>query len=139
MLGANMDNSPNDVNGLLSCTTQQGNCFTLAAMTTFRKALIQHIEASGKSLRSVAKSAGVSYDQLSKVMQRENASTNVDSAQRVAQYFGKTLDEFLGMKGQSGQHEVSSLYTELSEEARQQLLSYGKWLRESEHSASRED
>lgn len=62
---------------------------------TFKKALLKALQATGKSVAEVARGAGVSKDQLHKVLQRDNATTNVDDARRVAVYFGRTLDQFL--------------------------------------------
>ncbi|SHF77929.1 Phage repressor protein C, contains Cro/C1-type HTH and peptisase s24 domains [Pseudosulfitobacter pseudonitzschiae] len=63
--------------------------------TTFSDALAKALIYSGKSLRHIAESAGVSYEQLKKVKQGKTQSTNVDDAQKVASAIGLTLDQFL--------------------------------------------
>lgn len=62
---------------------------------TFREALLDTIAVTGLSLADVARGTGVSYEQLKKVAQRALASTNIDDAVKVANFFGFTIDEFL--------------------------------------------
>lgn len=63
---------------------------------SFRSALIESLKKPGAlSLRQIAERAGVSYEQLKKVKQREDATTNVDDARKVANALGLSLDEFL--------------------------------------------
>lgn len=50
----------------------------------FRDAFLSALERSGRSLREVATSAGVSYDQLKKLKQGQSGSTNVDDAIAIA-------------------------------------------------------
>ena len=88
---------------------------------TFRDALLSAIEQSGISLKAVADGAGVSYEQLKKVRQWPDASTNVDDAVRVANYFGLTLDEFLGDPLASDRAAAVALYMQLSERERRIL------------------
>nr|WP_323776258.1 S24 family peptidase [Amylibacter sp.] len=70
---------------------------------TFSEALAGALQSSKISLRQVAEKATVSYEQLKKVKQGKSLSTNVDDAQKVAQAFGLTLDQFL-----NGDFETSS-------------------------------
>jgi hypothetical protein len=62
---------------------------------TFRSALLDALEETGLPLSKVAVGSGVSYDQLKKLRQRPQASTNVEDARAVANFFGVTLDRFL--------------------------------------------
>lgn len=62
---------------------------------TFRDAFLDALEQTGQSVATVAKGAKVSIEQLKKLKQRETASTNVDDARRIANYFGKRLDDFI--------------------------------------------
>lgn len=62
---------------------------------TFRDAFIAAIQTTGKSMRQVARDAGVSYEQLKNLAQGKAKSTNVDDAVRIAASFGTTLEEFL--------------------------------------------
>ena len=68
--------------------------------TSFRAALIEALEHSGSSLRQIATRADVSYDQLKKLLQKPDATTNVESAVKVAGAFGMGLDAFL--EGKAG-------------------------------------
>lgn len=61
---------------------------------TFRDALEHALEKTGKSLRSVAIEAGVSYDQLKSLRQGKSQKTNVDDAMKVARVFGVSLEDF---------------------------------------------
>jgi len=62
--------------------------------TTFRTALERALADTGRSLRSVAQDAGVSYEQLKNLKQGKAKSTNVDDALKVAGAFGVSLDDF---------------------------------------------
>ena len=62
---------------------------------TFRSALLDALEETGLPLSKVALGSGVSYDQLKKLRQRPQASTNVEDARAVANFFGVSLDKFL--------------------------------------------
>lgn len=62
--------------------------------TTFKIALDQALAQTGRSLRSIATAAGVSYDQLKNLRQGKAQTTNVDDAMKVAAVFGVTLNEF---------------------------------------------
>lgn len=61
---------------------------------TFKEALENALEVSGRSLRSVAIASGVSYEQLKNLKQGKSQRTNVDDARLVARAFGVTLDDF---------------------------------------------
>jgi transcriptional regulator with XRE-family HTH domain len=65
---------------------------------TFRTALEQALAQTGIPLLQIANRSGVSYDQLKKLLQKPTATTNVDSAVKVAAAFGVGLDEFLDGK-----------------------------------------
>lgn len=62
--------------------------------TTFKIALDRALAITGRSLRSVATAADVSYDQLKNLRQGKAQTTNVDAAMKVAAAFGVTLDDF---------------------------------------------
>lgn len=61
---------------------------------TFKNALDHALEETGRSLRSVAIKAGVSYDQLKSLRQGKSQKTNVDDAMKVAHAFGVSLEDF---------------------------------------------
>jgi lambda repressor-like predicted transcriptional regulator len=85
-------------------------------MKTFREALISALERENKSLKSVCESAGVSYEQMKKVIQRESAKTNVDDAIKVAKALGYTINEFLADDLASDRIEIARIYSSLSPE-----------------------
>ena len=62
---------------------------------TFKSALGFALEKTGRSLRSIASDAGVSYDLLKNLKQGKSQTTNVDDAKRIASAFGVKLDAFL--------------------------------------------
>jgi phage repressor protein C with HTH and peptisase S24 domain len=62
--------------------------------TTFRAALEHAATTTGKSIRSIAESAGISYDKLKNLSQGKSKTTNVDDAMRVAASFGVSLEDF---------------------------------------------
>lgn len=61
--------------------------------TTFKLALERALKETGRSLRSVAIAAGVSYEQLKSLQQGKAQKTNVDDAMKVAEAFGVTLHD----------------------------------------------
>lgn len=101
---------------------------------TFRNALLTRMSSpDAPSWKAVAEGAGVSYEQLKKVKQRDTASTNVDDAVKIAHFFGCTLDEFLGDRLASDRLEIANLYSQLTEEERDLLrdAALGRAARES--------
>jgi len=103
---------------------------------TFREALLERVALTRKesaetgkpSLKAVAEGASVSYEQLKKVKQR-GGSTNIDDAIKVANYFGLTIDEFLGDKTASIRAEIDALYMNLEERERSYLKGVADGLR----------
>ncbi len=93
----------------------------MAMVKSFRTALLEYAEATGTALKVVAERAGVSYEQLKKIKQREDASTNVDDARRIANAFGLTLDEFLDDETIEARIAVVELYSRLSPQERRIL------------------
>jgi transcriptional regulator with XRE-family HTH domain len=83
---------------------------------TFRSALLDALEKTGLPLSKVAAGSGVSYDQLKKLRQRPHASTNVDDARSVANFFGVTLDQFLDDTSVIARVELVEFYSRLSDE-----------------------
>ncbi|WP_066706916.1 LexA family transcriptional regulator [Celeribacter ethanolicus] len=62
---------------------------------TFSSALANALEKTGTSLRKIAEQSGVSYEQLKKIKQGANKSTNVDDAMKVIEAFGVSAEEFM--------------------------------------------
>lgn len=102
---------------------------------TFRDALLDAVERTGTPLKAVADGARVSYEQLKKVKQRPVASTNVDDAIRVANFFGLTLDEFLSDETAQDRAAIVSTYFQLSEQERLLLKATGRGLADQAHAA----
>ncbi|MEX0285130.1 MAG: hypothetical protein AB3N23_11015 [Paracoccaceae bacterium] len=90
----------------------------------FRDAFLDALETSGLSLRAVAIGSDVSESQLKKLKQRENATTNVDDAKKVAAFFGLGLDAFLDDPGLSGPVEIVELYSRLPHRLKQEFQAY---------------
>ena len=111
------DNCPANVKGQLSPLAMRDNSLSCRAMKTFRQALLDAIK-DGISLTDVAAGAGVSYEQLKKLRQREDARTNVHDAIRVARYFGMTLNEFMADDLQQDRLDLVRTYNSLSPEER---------------------
>lgn len=88
----------------------------------FRDALMERLETPGVTLADIARGAGVSYEQLKKVRQRIDGSTNVDDAVKIAHYFGVSLDEFLSDTTIQDRSEMLGLYAQLSDQEQQFLL-----------------
>lgn len=92
----------------------------------FRNAFLDALEASGLSVAEVARRSGVSKDQLNKLKQRETAKTNVDDARKVAEVFGKTLDDFIEGSITSEDIELADILAQLEPSERQFLLNAAK-------------
>lgn len=96
---------------------------------TFRQALIDALKQTGRTLRSIAKESGVSYDQLKNLKQGRSQSTNVDDAIKVANAFGVTLEEFVDDQSVIIRSEIVELYNQLSEQERKFLLASARGVR----------
>lgn len=81
-----------------------GSIFT-PMKPNFRTALERALYETGRSLRSVALSAGVSYEQLKNLKQGRALTTNVDDALKVAEAFGVSIEDFLS--GNLAGHQAS--------------------------------
>lgn len=88
----------------------------------FRDALIAALEGSGMSRRELAEAVGISKSQIDKICQREDASTKVEDAAAIADYFGCTLDEFMGASPDFLGKEYRDLLAKLPENERQFFL-----------------
>ncbi len=98
---------------------------TIVPMTRkFRDAFIDALDKSGLSLRAVAIGSGVSESQLKKLKQRENATTNVDDAKKVAEFFGLGLDQFLDDPELLRHVEIAELYSRLPHPLKQAFQAY---------------
>ena len=82
---------------------------------TFRSALLDAHKDTGLPLSKVALGSARSYDQLKKLRQRPLASTNVDNARAVPNFFGITLEQFLDDTSLSVRVEPVELRNRLSD------------------------
>jgi len=94
-------------------------------MKPFGQALDEASTRTGIPVKQVAESAGVSYEQLKKAVQR-HGSTNVEDAIRVARFFGLSVEEFLEDREAADLHEIAALYMQLSPDERRSLLGYAR-------------
>lgn len=62
---------------------------------TFKEALEIALKKTGRSLREVCATAGVSYDQYKGYMQGKSRSTNVDDAIKMALAFSLSMEDFM--------------------------------------------
>jgi transcriptional regulator with XRE-family HTH domain len=85
---------------------------------TFRQALLDHASRHSVSLAEVARGTGVSYEQLKKISQRDQARTNVHDALAVAAFFGLTVNEFLEDHLAQDRLAVADLWFRLTPEER---------------------
>lgn len=67
--------------------------------TTFRDAFFAALDGSGRSMREVALSAGVSYEQLKKLRQGKSDRTNAEDAAALAGALGHTVESLLRSGG----------------------------------------
>ena len=84
----------------------QGHFYSIQAVTpkgyncpmdmTFKEALehAMKVTGRGRSLRDVAKQAGVSYEILKNIKQGKSEKPNAQSATKIADFFGVSLTEF---------------------------------------------
>lgn len=107
---------------------KSGDWIMVQAMKSFREAFVAHLEQTGEKISDIAEAKGVSAQQLYKVKQGKSDSTNVEDAQKVASYFGMTLDDFLGSDPSTTPHRLTLLYSRLSDQKRQRLEGYAEAL-----------
>ncbi len=86
---------PNDVTG--SVLSVEGEKPSIEA-GTFRKAFVEHLEKSGVSVAELSRQTDINYHALDKLKKRANGSTSAENAAKIAAYFGKSLEEFLGVE-----------------------------------------
>lgn len=114
--------------GTIVAYARGDNCLRQSDMVrTFRQALVDALKSTGTPLKQVADATGVSYEQLKKVRQRDG-STNVDDAVKVANFFGMTLEEFIGDETATIRSDLVDLYNQLSNEERRYLQNSARGL-----------
>jgi hypothetical protein len=63
--------------------------------SSFRKALLWHMDRNQTSIAELARGAAVSPDIIKKVRTRDQSSTNAETAEKIAGFYGKSLADFL--------------------------------------------
>ena len=96
---------------------------------SFRTALLDALERTETTMAELSRATGVSEEQIKKIKQRENASTNVDDAVLIAHYFGMTLDEFIEDRTAAARVESVELYMQLTPQERDLLAAAASGLR----------
>jgi len=66
-------------------------------VTQFRDALNRHLDESGVSIAELARRTGVSKPLIDKLHQCRVNSTSVEAAVRIARFFNKDVEEFMGL------------------------------------------
>jgi nucleoside 2-deoxyribosyltransferase len=89
--------------------------------TTFRNALMWHMERHGTGISALVAATGVSRDIVNKLRAREDSSTTVENGVMIAAYYGKTVNQFLDMADVTPADRVQTLFELLTKEE-QQLL-----------------
>lgn len=92
-------------------------------MTSFREALMRHMADNGTTIAELAAGAGVTMDTIKKLRVRDNATTTAETAMRIAAFYGKTVEEFVGQKTTAERDQLAALLDLLSPEEQRFLLS----------------
>ncbi len=116
-----MDNYPHkSMDNCLLVARRQTDYYPFMAQT-FRDAFLEHIDSKENTVASIARSAKVSKDMLDKFRQGRTQSINVDDAIKVANYFGKNVDEFVDQARARLDDEFSRLASRLTPTERELL------------------
>ena len=90
---------------------------------SFRKALLWHMERNTTGVAELARGAAVSPDIIKKVRAREQSSTNAETAEKIAGFYGKSLADFLRCdESTENTVDFAALTSAMSEEQRKFLL-----------------
>lgn len=89
---------------------------------TFSAAFNEHLTVSGMKIPAIAELSGVKADTLYKIRSGKSQNMRVADAVKVAQAFGKTVEEFMGMSDQKVRGEIETLMDLLTEDERALLL-----------------
>lgn len=100
------------------CTVNDNNVI----MAAFRDAFLWHLDHHGTTLAELVEGAGVSRDILNKLKARPESSTNVETAVRIAAFYGKTVEQFMRREPSSREREFLRLFDRLTQQERQLLV-----------------
>lgn len=88
----------------------------------FRLRVLEVLDA-GMSVAEFSRKAGVKYDIIRDLKRRENASTSVENAQKIAEALGLTLDQFInGQPRDTYASQLIEISSNLSLENRLKLI-----------------
>lgn len=87
----------------------------------FREALIQHVRMNQTSLAQLARTTGVSKHLIDALHQRKTMAPNVHDAQRLAAFYGKTIEQFIGQTPSDTDERLKGLIVRLSAEEAEML------------------
>lgn len=76
----------------------------------------------------LATKAGLSNATIRKLLHGKSQSPRIDTAMRICQALGTTLEEFMGLEVDPSRQEILSLYAQLSDDERRMLLAAAKGL-----------
>lgn len=97
-------------------------------MKTFVEILSERVKAEKIKVSDISRASKVPQDQIYKLVNKKNLSTNVESAIKIASYFGQTLEEFMGSVHSGEEQEILRLANQLTAEDLQQMVGFGKGL-----------
>ncbi|MDF0603142.1 adenosylcobalamin-dependent ribonucleoside-diphosphate reductase [Psychromarinibacter sp. C21-152] len=83
---------PNEVTGSVLTVSEDG---ASRQVESFGEAFARHLAQSEKTVSEVANATGLSYHLLDKLKKRPNATTAAENAMKIAEFFGKSLSEFV--------------------------------------------
>ena len=88
---------------------------TLAMKEAFRESLIAHIATYRISIAKLSRETGVSLSLIQSLNQRKSVCPNVDDAIKLARYFGKSVEEFVGVSRDDQEKRLRALISRLTE------------------------
>lgn len=83
--------------------------------TRFREVLIARMAAAGITSAELHRRTGVSKDTIDKLRQRTIEQTTVDNGVRIANFFGQSVDEFVGAAPAGDVPAIAALISRLSD------------------------
>ena len=93
---------------------------------SFKDALNQTLAKTGQSLETVAEGANVPLTALQTFMQADTGALVVEDAIKVAEFFGLSLDRFLGDPKVANHIAIAQLYSSLPPLLKAQLEAYAQ-------------
>ena len=88
----------------------------------FRDALVAHFERTGVTAAELSRRTGVAKTQIDKLRQGKATTTNVDDAILIAEFFGKTVNDFVSATAPSRIDRIVEIVSALSQSEQEFLL-----------------